>query len=285
MPKLELVKDSGIKTVNMTGANWSELIVESFKKSGFAVITNHGIDMQKVNDLYDQWKVFFDSDKKYDKKTVDGVKGFFPFKSENAKGNPVKDLKEFYHAFYPFKNLPDGISEYLTFNVTEDLLGIARHILFILQPHIPKHLVDIQNEPLHKMARGSNSTLLRILHYPPVIEMEKGAVRAAAHEDINLITLLPSATQPGLEVLDLEGNWHKVECDPGSIVINVGDMLQEASGGLFKSTTHRVVNPSSENISRYSMPLFVHPKPNSVLSKKYTADQYLNERLKEIGLK
>jgi isopenicillin N synthase-like dioxygenase len=115
--------------------------------------------------------------------------------------------------------------------------------------------------------------------------VEPGAVRAAAHEDINLITLLPAATQPGLEVQDLKGNWHKIECDPGTIVVNVGDMLQEASGGVFKSTTHRVVNPEGENVARYSIPLFVHPRSECVLSKKYTAGQYLDERLKEIGLK
>ena len=114
-----------------------------------------------------------------------------------------------------------------------------------------------------------------------------GAIRGAAHEDINLITVLVAGTQPGLQVKDINESWHDVSCDPGCLAINTGDMLQEASGGYFPSTTHQIVNPRNniKNISRYSMPLFLHPKDSVQLSDKYTAREYLDERLMEIGLK
>ncbi|MDB4190157.1 isopenicillin N synthase family oxygenase, partial [Amylibacter sp.] len=109
--------------------------------------------------------------------------------------------------------------------------------------------------------------------------------RAAAHEDINLITLLVTGTEPGLQAKDVNGNWHDVPCKPGYITVNSGDMLAMASKGHYPSTPHRVVNPPmQENRSRYSMPLFVHPRPD-VLLDKMTAEEFLNERLKEIGLK
>ena len=112
-------------------------------------------------------------------------------------------------------------------------------------------------------------------------------LRAAAHEDINLITLLVAGTRPGLEAKDKNGNWHEITTDPGTIIVNIGDMLKEVSRGYYPSTTHRVVNPSSEinNDSRYSMPLFLHPRDEVRLSKNYTANTYLKERLLEIGLK
>ena len=142
--------------------------------------------------------------------------------------------------------------------------------------------------PLPDMVTDSKTNLLRIIHYPPLDGKEEdGAVRGSAHEDINLITLLVAGTQPGLQVQDTNGNWHDISCDPGCLAINAGDMLQEASHGYFPSTTHQVINPDNQidNKSRFSMPLFLHPRDEVVLSKKYTAKEYLDERLREIGLK
>jgi isopenicillin N synthase-like dioxygenase len=115
---------------------------------------------------------------------------------------------------------------------------------------------------------------------------EQGAIRAAAHEDINLITLLPAATEPGLQVKDKAGNWHDVKTDPETLVVNISDMLQEATDGFYRSTTHRVINPEGSDYSkpRLSMPMFVHPRADVVLSPRYTAGSYLNERLRELGL-
>ncbi|MGB7995352.1 MAG: 2OG-Fe(II) oxygenase family protein, partial [Photobacterium halotolerans] len=129
--------------------------------------------------------------------------------------------------------------------------------------------------------------LLRVLHYPPLKgEEELGAIRAGAHEDINLLTVLPAANEPGLQVKAKTGEWLDVPCEFGNLIINIGDMLQEASGGYFPSTTHRVINPegADKTKSRISLPLFLHPKPDVVLSERHTADSYLMERLKELGL-
>ena len=144
------------------------------------------------------------------------------------------------------------------------------------------------SEPLTNMLKGSSECMLRVIHYPALagIEVEEGAVRAAAHEDINLITLLLAGSAPGLEAQDQTGAWHQVPCDRGMIVVNAGDMLQLASGGAFPSTTHRVVNPADVRTggARFSMPMFVHPRPEVALSKDKTAGAYLHERLVEIGL-
>ena len=134
------------------------------------------------------------------------------------------------------------------------------------------------------MINGSEVTLLRILHYPP-IGGPVSAMRAAPHEDINLITILPMSSADGLEVLS-GGQWIPVPADFDHVVVNIGDMLQEASAGHFPSTTHRVVNPAGADmgVSRMSLPLFLHPRPDVVLSKRYTAKSYLDERLRELGV-
>jgi len=136
------------------------------------------------------------------------------------------------------------------------------------------------------MIKGSTQSLLRVLHYPPIDDddVEPGAIRAGAHEDINLITLLPSANEPGLQVKARDGSWLDVPCDFGNLIINIGDMLQEASGGYFPSTTHRVINPDGHDTkkARISLPLFLHPRPDVVLSERYTAGSYLQERLQEL---
>ena len=137
------------------------------------------------------------------------------------------------------------------------------------------------------MVEASSRTLLRVLHYPPMTGTEEvGAIRAAAHEDINMLTVLPAANEPGLQVLTQDGSWLDVPSDFGNIIINIGDMLQEASGGYFPSTTHRVINPEGADMTkaRVSLPLFLHPKAEVVLSERYTADEYLTERLRELGV-
>lgn len=286
MTHLKLVETFNIKVVDMKAPDWPTIFIKSFKNTGFAIIKNHDIDFGNIDVLYKQWAEFFKSSKKHlYMSSDDSNSGYIPFRTENAKDNPIKDLKEFYHTFYPFENLPQGVSKMYTDKVGKEMLNLGRHLLFALQPHLPQELTKIQKLPLHQMIKESRSNLMRILHYPPLAgDVEPGAIRAAAHEDINLITLLPAATQPGLEVMDLQGEWHKVQCDPGTIILNVGDMLTEATNGLFKSTTHRVVNPEGENVSRFSMPMFVHPRSDCRLSERYTAGEYLHQRLKEIGL-
>lgn len=282
---LKLVSDFSVETADLKDYNWPEVVRRSFKNTGFAVLKNHDLPKNIIEAAYSQWEDFFSNETKFRYVKNDGNSGYFPMGSENAKDYKIKDLKEFYHAFSPFDSVPNGVSQITTQSLGFKLIEIGRKILWEIQKDIPKEMAQLHGENLHNMAKYSNQTLLRVLHYPPVpYDVEPGAVRAAAHEDINLITLLIAATQPGLQVQDLAGNWHDIECEPGTIVVNVGDMLQEASGGVFKSTSHRVINPEGPNVSRYSMPLFMHPRPECVLSEKYTAEQYLKERLKELGL-
>jgi isopenicillin N synthase-like dioxygenase len=259
---------------------------KSLNETGFAILNNHPVDQTLLQQALSEWKAFFHSDRKidfsYQKPSQDG---YFPFKTENAKDSSVSDLKEFYH-FYTWGKVPPELKEIstVTFNA---LKSLASDLLIWIESQLPEPLKNKLSMPLHQMIEDSPNTLLRILHYPPLSTAdEPGAVRAAPHEDINLITLLPAATAPGLEVKDIQGNWHAVDCNPGSIVVNVGDMLQECTQHFYKSTTHRVVNPMGEaaNESRFSMPLFLHSNGKVKLTDELTAEQYLNHRLREIGI-
>lgn len=259
----------------------------SLRETGFAVIRSHPISEKLLAEVYRDWKRFFESDSKFDFQfKVSEQSGYFPFQSENAKDSPVKDLKEFFH-IYSNTRLPKDLSP-ATLELRRALIEMASTLLGWLQAETPLIVKNQLSIPLPEMIRGSESTLFRILHYPPLPDtIEPGAVRAAAHEDINLITLLPAATQPGLEVKDSTGKWLAVPCDPGNIIVNAGDMLQLATDGYYKSTTHRVVNPIGESSkkSRYSIPLFLHPRGDVLLNPSKTAQIYLEERLREIGLR
>ena len=235
--------------------------------------------------MYDEWKNFFNLNFKHNY-LFHSIKqdGYFPYLSENAKGCAIKDLKEFYH-IYDWGRYPSEIS-----NKTNELINefkiMAKKLLFEIEVNTPSKIKDNFSIPLDQMIQRSQENLLRIIHYPPLLGNEDSeAIRAAAHEDINLITLLLSGTQPGLQVKTKENKWLDVESDQGWLIINIGDMLQECSNGYYPSTTHRVINPQGKNVSRYSMPFFVHARDEVVLSDKHTAKSYLEERLKEIGLK
>ena len=213
------------------------------------------------------------------------AEGYFPFRSENAKDANAKDLKEFYHV-YPEGRVPPSLKEH-TLALHEDLARIGHTLLGWIQDNTPEEVRAGFSEPLPRMLEHSKQNLLRILHYPALAEPpEPGEVRAAAHGDINLITLLLTGTEPGLQARDTHGEWHDVPCDAGMMAINAGDMLEMASGGHYPSTVHRVVNPpASRNVARFSMPMFCHPRPEVELEPGTTADDFLNERLREIGLK
>lgn len=274
-----------VQLVDYQNSSAGEDLVNSLHQSGFAVLKNSPITPERIDRFYRLWAEFFNSDEKhqytYEQNKQDG---YFPFRSENAKDSPAKDLKEFYHV-YPWGRLPASV-EPETRAFYEDLQTLGGELLGWIQTHTPESITSKFFEPLDSMIHGSEQSLLRILHYPPIEgEVEPGAVRAAAHEDINLITLLVSGSQPGLEAKDKQGNWFPVTGGQGMITINTGDMLQEASGSYFPSTTHRVVNPdTSANVSRYSIPMFVHPRKEVRLSERYTAGEYLEQRLREIGL-
>lgn len=275
-----------IQTVSYTSPDAPAAFTRSLRETGFAVLTDHPIEPLRIEAAYNAWGTFFNSDLKHDW-IVDPQRqdGYFPFRSENAKGAKAKDLKEFYHV-YPDGRVPHNL-EGLTRALFDDLVAIGSTLLSWIQENAPEEVRARFSEPLPQMLEGSRQNLLRILHYPPVEEpSEPGAVRAAAHGDINLITVLLAGSAPGLEAQDAQGRWHAVPCDPGMIAINVGDMLEMASGGYFPSTVHRVVNPETATSgARFSMPMFLHPRPEVVLKDGTTADDFLQQRLREIGLK
>jgi len=275
-----------VQTVPYTAKDAAARFTESLRETGFAVLTDHPVPAELISDVFEDWRGFFGSPDKL-RYTFDPTvqAGYFPFRTENAKDSPVKDLKEFFH-LYPWNPLPAGVSTE-TRELFDRLSTLAGELLGWIEDHSSDDIRRDLSMPLRRMIENSRDVLLRPIHYPPLVGSEEiGAVRAAAHEDINLITLLPAATAPGLEVLDSRGRWHEVPCDPGSLVVNNGDMLQMATRGLYRSTTHRVVNPIGPGAreSRYSMPLFLHPRPEVRLSPEHTAGSYLKQRLEEIGL-
>lgn len=277
---------SKILTIDYQSSELGFKLTQSLKNTGFAVIKNHPIDKVLISSIYDDWKSFFNSDSK-NKYLFHKVKqdGYFPFMSENAKGSKIKDLKEFYH-IYDWGRYPTEISDKTSILIKE-FKSMAKHLLSEINLNSPLDIKSKFSIPLDTMIDKSAQNLLRVIHYPPLNNNENlESIRAGAHEDINLITLLVAGSQPGLQVLKQDNTWMDVSTSKDYIVINVGDMLQECSGDYYPSTTHRVINPSqNKDISRYSMPFFVHARDDVILSKKYTAKSYLEERLREIGLK
>lgn len=272
-----------IKTIRLNDDDFGYKLLQSFRETGFAIITEHGIPKDSLDNFYYGWESFFKDDIRkslhlFDKETH---AGYFPMASESAKDAEKPDLKEFYH-YYPSK-IDDplmGDSE----KMHRRLEVLATYVLNQLELQLPADVLDLLTEPLSGMIHKSEQTLLRILNYPALHNIPQGAVRAAEHEDINLITILPAATEMGLQVKTKAGEWLDVEANPGAMIINVGDMLQEATGGYLNSTPHRVINVGMSR-ARMSAPLFLHPRPEVRLSSRHTAHSYLQERLKELGLK
>lgn len=275
-----------VQSVNYAAENVSEILTRSLHETGFAILENHPISNTQVQSIYEKWGDFFASESKHEfLRDLEKQDGYFPFRSENAKGVDLKDLKEFYHVF-PWGRVPPEL-EVETRKLYNDLFNLGLTLLKWLDSTIPSHVRENLSEPLDEMMQGSEQSLLRILHYPPIDgDVEPGAIRAAAHEDINLITLLVAGSEPGLQAQDKAGEWHDISCDPGMITINNGDMLALATGNYFPSTPHRVINPDGKNNnSRFSIPMFLHPRPEVMLNDVLSAEGYLLNRLKEIGLK
>ncbi|PSW46230.1 2OG-Fe(II) oxygenase family protein [Photobacterium leiognathi] len=276
-----------LEAVDYTAENAKQLFVESLRNTGFGVLKNHPIQQKLVQSIYDNWYQFFNSEEKTDFLfNVETQDGLFPTEvSETAKGHTKKDIKEYFH-YYPWGQCPSALKQEIQ-QYYQEANELATELLSWVEEYSPNDISDKYSQPLSSMIDGSQKTLLRVLHYPPLKgDEELGAIRAGAHEDINLLTILPAANEPGLQVLAKDGSWIDVPCDFGNLIINIGDMLQEASSGYFPSTTHRVINPegADKTKSRISLPLFLHPKPEVVLSEKYTADSYLMERLRELGV-
>lgn len=273
-----------IRTIDFQKGNAGREFVRSLQETGFAVLKNHPVPASLLESIYSGWGEFFASSKKrefsFDADNQDGTQqGYYPPEvSETAVGHTVKDLKEYFHVV-PGGRIPADLKVEIL-NYRKLAFELGKTLAGWLQTSAPDTVTGQLSEPLTEML-CSTASLLRLLHYPPLTGSEDvGAVRAAAHEDINVMTILPVAEQPGLQVKDKESNWIDVASVKGELVVNSGDMLMEASNGYFPSTTHRVVNPGTvENVSRISMPFFLTPRPEVVLSERYTSASYLEERL------
>ncbi|WP_159817486.1 2OG-Fe(II) oxygenase family protein [Colwellia sp. 20A7] len=277
-----------LSVVDYTDKNAPELFVKSLRETGFGVLKNHPIQQSLVESIYHNWQEFFNNHGKQEFAfDVEKQDGYFSSEiSEVAKGHTQKDIKEYFHV-YPWGRIPDSLKDEIL-NYYQLASNLASELLDWVEAYSPEDVAKNYSQPLSSMIKDTPNTLLRILHYPPLTgDEEAGAIRAAAHEDINLLTILPAANEPGLQVQCQDGSWINVPSDFGNLIINIGDMLQEASGGYFPSTTHRVINPTGKasTKSRISLPLFLHPCSDVKLSEEHTQASYLLERLRELGVK
>lgn len=286
---------------------------KAYEDVGFVAVKNHGISDELIADLYKNVQQFFSlpSQKKkgYEIPELAGQRGYTSFGKEHAKGSDAPDLKEFFQfgqmvpASHPLKGeYPDNVEvdEVADFNPTLEKAYRAfeksgKELLRAIALYL-----GLKEAYFDEFVDEGNS-IIRCIHYPPITIEPKSAIRAEQHEDINLITLLVGASAGGLEILTKQNDWVPVTSLPQQIVVNVGDMLERLTNNKLKSTTHRVVNPPRElwHTSRFSIPFFLHPKSSmslaaldSCVDKDHpkanpdiTAGEYLDERLREIGLK
>lgn len=285
---------------------------KAYETVGFVAVKNHGLSQELIASLYDKVQQFFSlplkQKKEFELKDLAGQRGYTSFGKEHAKGSDAPDLKEFFQygqiarnnfaeEMYPENvrvNQVEGFNEIFD----EAYRAFEKSGTALLQA-IALYL-DLDEHYFDEYVFNGNS-IIRAIHYPPITEKPKSAIRAEQHEDINLITLLIGASADGLEILSKQDEWVPVTSLPEQIVVNVGDMLQRLTNNKLKSTTHRVVNPKEQfwHTSRFSIPFFLHPKSsmslqclsnciddsNPELYDVATAGEYLNERLVEIGLK
>ncbi len=287
-------------------------IGSAYENIGFVALKGHFLDDSLIEELYAEIKNFFDLPvdvkRKYEIPGIGGQRGYVSFGKESAKGKKEGDLKEFWHFGQYVENNPKLEAEYPANVEVEELPNfnevgkrtyrmLEKTAMYVLRS-LALHL-GLEETYFDEYIKNGNS-ILRPIHYPPITEEPKNAVRAAAHGDINLITLLMGAHGKGLQVQNHEGQWIDAIAEPDELMINVGDMLSRHSNNKLKSTIHRVTNPPKElwGTSRYSIPFFMHPISDMSLNvleqciddenpkqfEDITAGEFLNERLRELGL-
>lgn len=306
IPTLDLQDFTSGKNVDA----FVEAFGQALEEYGFFALANHGVEQRTINAAYGAAEAFFalpdNTKNQYEIAELQGQRGFTRFGAEHAKDSSAPDLKEFWHVgreqptanpvSYPDNIWPREVPHFRPVMATlfDQLEACASELMRACAQYLN------QPENFFSTQISEGQTILRVIHYPPVSEeVTPNSQRAAPHEDINLITLLCEATSPGLELLTRDGQWLPIQTLPGQIIVDTGDMLQSLSNGLLKSTTHRVVNPNSSRDRRFSMPFFVHPRPEFDLTPlpecvtrtggerlypAQTAGEYLQQRLKEIGL-
>ena len=307
-----------IASVSLTDADrdpegFAGKLGRSFEEYGFAIIADHGIPQDLIDDAEAKAKAYFalpdEAKRAYAIPGGGGARGYTPFGIETAKGATAHDLKEFWHVG---RELPAGhrFRDVMSDNIwPSEIPGFKDTFLNLYDAFdeaglkilsaIARYL-DLDPQYFDATVENGNS-VLRLLHYPPQEANTGGHIRAGAHEDINTITLLLGAEEAGLELLTKDGRWIPVSPKPGELVVNIGDMLQRLTNGVMRSTSHRVVNPAPERKShaRYSMPFFLHFHPEFMIEAlpatvpageqpkwpPISSHDYLQERLREIKLK
>jgi isopenicillin N synthase-like dioxygenase len=266
-----------------------DYLTSSLNNVGFFVINEHPIDKSLIKDTFalteELFNLPFDVKNKYHVPGTNGARGYTPYGIETALNEKVADQKEFWHQGSTSNKdlLPNlYIDELSNFTLLDDLyIEFEKMGNQILQA-FTNFNIDY-NADISDCATNGNS-VLRLIHYPAIEEINPH--RARAHNDVNLITLLIGGNEAGLEAQDKAGNWIECNCDDGEIICNIGDMLEIISNEKLTSTTHRVVTKNNSNRARFSIPFFLHPRPEIILNKntKITADEFLTKRLQDIKL-
>lgn len=278
---------------------------DALREFGFAAVEGHGVSSELIHQNYAAFRELFDlpteAKQRYEFPEKGRERGYTSFGVEHAKQSEKPDLKEFWHYG---REGASGRQENTWPDELPELRASATALFVAMEAAAMKLLgalslyLGCDEDHLGAIARGGNS-IVRVIHYPVCEGFdEPGVMRAAEHEDINLLTLLPEATQSGLELLTADGEWLPIPSLPGQLIVDTGDMMQRLTNDYIPARTHRVVNPQGEATDRYSMPFFCHPRPDASLavlrhlvptgeSPRYddvTADEYLQERLREIGV-
>lgn len=280
-------------------------LFDGLRDYGFVILTDHNVDSSLLADAYALSEQVFALSSAIKTSYRGGLRGYTPFGTEHAKGNHLPDLKEFWQVghdvdalapidpLFPPNVWPNQVEHFeTTFRSLFQALNETG--IVVLRALAPSLGLDASYFDA-LVERGTS--LLRVLHYPPIPgDADPNCVRAAPHEDINFITILVAAKGAGLELLDRDGTWLRVETSPRNLIVDSGDMLARLTNGVIPATTHRVVNPLGPNVSRYSMPFFMHPSVETSLEclpsclgtgakfPPITAGAFLSERLREIGL-
>jgi isopenicillin N synthase-like dioxygenase len=284
---------------------FSDAFLEGLQAYGFIILKDHGVSTELLAHAYRLAEQLFALPDEVKRRYAKGMRGYTPFGTEHAKDSGHPDLKEFWQIGhepspdappdqpFPPNVWPDEAPEFQeTFlQLFQALNETGITLLRALAPTL-----DLPERHFDPLVRHGTS-ILRVLHYPPLAPgVDPRCVRSAAHEDINFMTIMVAAKGAGLELLDRDGGWLPVETEPTNLIVDSGDMLARMTNGVIPATTHRVVNPSGDNVGRYSMPFFMHPTLKTSLKAlpsclgdgakfpEVTAGEYLDERLKAIGM-
>lgn len=307
VPELSLL--SYVNGTNNDKTKFVNDLFSGFKDYGFIILKDHIVDSSLCDRAYEMVHEFFSLPEttklKYVSADGAGQRGYTGFGKEHAKNSQYADLKEFWHVgrelpaghkfeqYYPANIWPSEIKDFQS-TMTKLYNGLDQTSVVILTA--VGQALDCPENYFKDMVTYGNS-ILRPIHYPPIpSNVDQNCVRSAAHEDVNLITILMGATASGLQLLDRDGTWLDVSTKPGQLIVDTGDMMCVLTNDVLPATTHRVVNPQNKTSNRYSMPFFVHPNPevdlkpvpstigNGAKYQPINSHEFLMKRLKEIGL-